>query len=107
MAGDKAFVANAWPPIDRITASREETLEGIRALVDEEGPLPRFVGCHLFAYRTNVADVAAFAATLAPTRVKVVRADDFLAAAAIHMGRTGARRAGAATSRDSSRGRKG
>jgi len=79
--GKRTFVANSWPPVDRIGASKDETLEGIRALVEAEGPLPRFVGCHLFAYRSNVADVAAFVATLDPARVKVVKADEFLAAA--------------------------
>lgn len=81
LIGERTFVANAWPPVDKIGATKEETLEGIRALVEAEGPLPRFIGCHLFAYRTNVADVAAFAATLDHDRVKVVRADEFLAAA--------------------------
>jgi hypothetical protein len=85
LVGDKAFVANAWPAADAIGASRDETLDGIRALVEAEGPLPRFVGCHLFAYRTNVADVAAFAKTLDPARVKIVRGDEFLAAAALWM----------------------
>jgi len=83
--GGKTFVANSWPPVDAIGASKDETLEGIRALVQADGPLPRFVGCHLFAYRTNVADVASFVATLDPARVKVVRADEFLAAARLWM----------------------
>jgi hypothetical protein len=85
LVGDKPFVANAWPSADAIGASRDETLDGIRALVEAEGPLPRFVGCHLFAYRTNVADVAAFAKTLDPAKVKIVRGDEFLAAAALWM----------------------
>jgi len=85
LVGGKAFVANSWPSADAIGASRDETLEGIRALVEAEGPLPRFVGCHLFAYRTNVADVAAFARTLDPAKVKIVRGDEFLAAAALWM----------------------
>lgn len=93
IAGDKTFVANAWPPVERIGATRDETLAGIRALVEAEGPLPRFVGCHLFAYRTNVADIAGFVGTLDPARVKVVRADEFLAAARLHL--EGSRRKGA------------
>jgi hypothetical protein len=84
--GEGSFVANSWPPADAIGATRDEVLEGIRALVDAEAPLPRFVGCHLFAYRTSIADIAAFVATLDPARVKVVRADEFLAAAGISMG---------------------
>ena len=83
IVGQKTFVANSWPQVDAIGASRDETLEGIRALMEADGPLPRFLGCHLFAYRTNVADVAAFVATLDPARVKVVKADEFLAAARI------------------------
>ena len=85
LIGPRTFVANAWPPLDAIGASKETTLEGIRSLVEEEGPLPRFLGCHLFAYRTNVADVAAFVATLDPAHVKVVKADEFLAAARLWM----------------------
>jgi hypothetical protein len=45
------------------------------------------VACHLFAYRTNVADVAAFVEGLDASRVKVVRGDEFLAAAAEWMER--------------------
>jgi hypothetical protein len=81
IAGDKPFIAYAWPPVEAIGASRDETLEGIRALVEAEGPLPRFIGCHLFAYRTNVADVAAFVKTLDASKVKVVRGDEFIEAA--------------------------
>jgi hypothetical protein len=87
MTGGKPFVAYAWPHADDIGASREDTLAGIKALVEEAGPTPRFVACHLFAYRTNVADVAAFVEGLDASRVKVVRGDEFLAAAAEWMER--------------------
>ncbi len=85
LVGGRPFVANAWPPVDAIGATMEETMAGIRALVEGEGPLPRFVGCHLFAYRSTVADVAAFVKTLDASKIKVVRGDEFLAAAAIHL----------------------
>lgn len=82
MTGGKPFVANGWPRPEQIGWNSAQTLEGIRALVDAKGPLPRFIGCHLFAYNTTIDDICAFVQTLDPHRVKVVRADEFLIAAA-------------------------
>jgi hypothetical protein len=84
----KPFVANRWPRAEQIGWNSAETLEGIRALIEEDGPLPRFIGCHLFAYNTTIDDVCAFVQTLDPRRVKVVRADEFLIAASQAMGTT-------------------
>ncbi len=41
-------------------------------------PIPRFNGVHLFAYRTTLADVYRFVASLDDRHIHVVRADTFL-----------------------------
>ncbi|HEX2980126.1 MAG TPA: hypothetical protein VHO48_07670 [Anaerolineaceae bacterium] len=76
--GGRFFAANDWPPVDQIPASCDQVFEGVRRLIDAPGPRPRFIGVHLFAYRTTIADVAAFAQTLNPACVEIVRADRFL-----------------------------
>jgi hypothetical protein len=81
MAGERPFVAYAWPHAEEIPYRSEKTLAGIRKLVEAPGPKPRFIACHLFAYNTTLADVYAFVKTLDPKKVKVVRADEFLFAA--------------------------
>jgi hypothetical protein len=81
MAGERPFVAYAWPHAEEIPYNSEKTLEGIRKLLETSHPKPCFIACHLFAYNTTLADVHAFVKTLDPKRVKVVRADEFLFAA--------------------------
>ncbi|MCX7029248.1 MAG: GxGYxYP family putative glycoside hydrolase [Spirochaetes bacterium] len=85
LAAGRPFVACAWPHLDQIALDTDKVLEGIRALVDAPGPYPRFLACHLFAYCTTVSDVSAFVRSLDPDRVRVVRADEFLIAAKIHL----------------------
>jgi hypothetical protein len=81
LAGERPFVAYAWPHANEIPYSSEKTLAGIRKLLDAPGTTPRFIACHLFAYNTTLADVYEFVKTLDPKKVKVVRADEFLLAA--------------------------
>jgi hypothetical protein len=81
MAGKRPFVSYAWPHVTQIGLQADQVLAGIRRLVDAPGSGPRFIACHLFAYRTTVADVYQFVQTLDPQKVKVVRADEFLLAA--------------------------
>jgi hypothetical protein len=76
--GDAMFIANQWPTVPHLWDSAEEILEGVRKLIDEPGPRPRFIGVHLFAYRTTLADVAHFAAGLETEHVYIVRGDIFL-----------------------------
>ncbi len=83
--GGRPFVANAWPHVDKIWDDSEEVLAWVREQVEQPGPTPRFIGVHLFAYRTTLKDVTEFVGTLDPERVKVVRADEFLLAAAQYM----------------------
>ncbi len=77
----RAFVANAWPHLDHVRDSAEDTLSGVKAILDQPGPTPRFIGVHLFAYNTTITDVFNFVQSLDPARVKVVRGDEFLLAA--------------------------
>ncbi len=81
----RAFVANSWPPLDNVSDSADDTLAGVKKLLDEPGPTPRFIGVHLFAYRTTITDVYHFVETLNTKKVKVVKADEFLLAAARHL----------------------
>lgn len=76
--GNAMFIANQWPPVSQIGASAEDVLAGVRRLIAAPGLRPRFIGVHLFAYRTTLADIARFAETLADTHVHIVRADTFL-----------------------------
>lgn len=79
--GSAMFVANQWPTLAHLWDSADDLLSGIRALIDAPGPKPRFIGIHLFAYRTTLADVAKFASSLTDVHVHIVRADTFLRAA--------------------------
>jgi len=85
LTGNRAFIANSWPPLDNIADSAEQTLDGVRKILNRPEPTPRFIGVHLFAYRTTITDVYNFVQTLDPDKVKVVKADEFLLAAAQYL----------------------
>jgi hypothetical protein len=82
--GDAMFVANQWPTLPHLWDSAEDLLGGVRKLVDAPGPGPRFIGVHLFAYRTTLEDVIKFAQSLDQEHVHIVRADTFLRLAYKH-----------------------
>lgn len=77
----KAVVCNAWPHLSQIFHTSDEVMEGVQKMIDAPGSTPRFIGVHLFAYRTTVTDVFNFVQKQDPNRVKVVRGDEFLIAA--------------------------
>lgn len=79
--GEAMFVSNCWPTLDHLWDPADQLLGGVRGLVDAPGPKPRFIGVHLFAYRTTLADVVRFAASLDNNHVHILRADTFLRAA--------------------------
>ncbi|MBU2511330.1 hypothetical protein KJ966_08320 [bacterium] len=85
LANNRAFIANAWPPLENIADTSEQTLEGVRKLLNQPEETPRFIGVHLFAYRTTISDVYRFVQSLDAKRVKVVKADEFLLAAARYL----------------------
>jgi hypothetical protein len=74
----KVFLCNAWPHVSHIPDASEEVLSGVKELINSTVQTPRFIGVHLFAYRTTITDVYNFVQTLDPAKVKVVRADEFL-----------------------------
>jgi hypothetical protein len=76
--GSAMYIANQWPTVPHLWDSAEQILESVRKLIDAPGPRPRFIGVHLFAYRTTLADVAHFAAGLENEHVYIVRGDTFL-----------------------------
>ena len=85
---NRPFVAYAWPHAEQIPLESDKVLAGIRKLIEAPGSKPRFIACHLFAYYTTLADVAAFVKTLDPKKVNVVKADEFLIAASKFMTET-------------------
>jgi hypothetical protein len=89
LAGNRPFVANGVPHLDHVGDSSDDTLAAVRKLIEAPGPTPRFIGVHLFAYRTTITDVFEFVKGLDARRVKVVRADEFLLAAGEHLRETG------------------
>jgi hypothetical protein len=89
LAGNRPFVANSVPHLDHVGDSSDDTLKAVRKLIDAPGPTPRFIGVHLFAYRTTITEVFEFVKGLDARRVKVVRADEFLLAAGEHLRETG------------------
>jgi hypothetical protein len=82
--GAAMFVANQWPTLPHLWDSAEDLLEGVRRLVDAPAARPRFIGVHLFAYRTTLEDVIKFAQSLDQKHIHIVRADTFLRLAYKH-----------------------
>lgn len=87
LIGDCVVIANQIPAVSHIWDSAEETLVAVRRLIEAPGPRPRFIGLHLFAYRTTLADVARFAESIQDEHVHIVRADTFLSLARQNMRR--------------------
>ena len=79
LIAEKIFIANQIPRLRHIADSAEDVLHAVRAIVDSPAPhKPRFVGIHLFAYRTNYEDILGFVEAFDDPHVHVVRADVFL-----------------------------
>ncbi|TLN05717.1 hypothetical protein FDZ74_13385 [bacterium] len=87
LVDDCVIVANEIPVVSHIWDDAEETLAAVRSLAEMPGPRPRFIGVHLFAYRTTIDDVARFAESLQDEHVHIVRADTFLTLAKKHLRR--------------------
>lgn len=85
MAGSRPLVSNTWPTLEQIGYNSDIVIDGVRKLLDIQSTTPRFIACHLFAYCTTVKEIYDFVKTLDPNKVKVVRADEFLLAAAQFM----------------------
>lgn len=70
--------SNQVPAVEHIWDSAETLLASIRTLAETRAPTPRFIGVHLFAYRTGYDDVVKFAAEIHDPHIHIVRADTFL-----------------------------
>ncbi len=75
---DIPIVANVSPLVSEIHLNADDLLETVRQRVLSPGSTPRFIGVHLFAYRTTIADVAGFISKLEYPHLHVVRGDEFL-----------------------------
>jgi hypothetical protein len=69
--------ANIWDTADQLLSRLEGFLTA--------NVKPRFIGVHLFAYRTSIDDVAAFIKKHAGDHLHFVRADEFLLLAQQHL----------------------
>jgi hypothetical protein len=76
--GKTILMANEIPTVSQIWDPPEKLLESVRALAESPHHLPRFIGVHLFAYRTSLDDVAKFVDSITDPHVHIVRGDEFL-----------------------------
>ena len=72
------IIANQSPLVNEISLRSEELLPTILKRIIEPSDTPRFIGVHLFAYRTTIEDIAAFVNQLDMPHLHVVRGDVFL-----------------------------
>ncbi len=82
------LVANSIPTVAQIWLKAEDLLSEVRQEISRATARPRFIGVHLFAYRTTYEDVAKFVASLDEEHVHVVRGDEFLLLAREHLQET-------------------
>jgi hypothetical protein len=78
LVGETPYAANSLPLVPQIGYSAEELLAEVRKEIARNLPRPRFIGIHLFAYRTSLDDVNQFIKSITNDHVHTVRADDFL-----------------------------
>jgi hypothetical protein len=70
--------ANEIPEVAHIWDTPDQLLSRLEELINTVNDKPRFIGAHLFAYRTSLDDVAAFIQKHGTEHVHFVRADEFL-----------------------------
>jgi hypothetical protein len=75
------LIANEIPVAANIWDTADQVLNRVREKINNPGKLPRFIGVHLFAYRTTLQDVAKFVTGINNEHVHFVRADEYLHAA--------------------------
>jgi hypothetical protein len=78
LIGKTMIVANQIPNIDQLWDRAEKLLEAVKETAEQPAAKPRFIGVHLFAYRTGYDDVVRFARELKNPHIHIVRADVFL-----------------------------
>jgi hypothetical protein len=72
------IIANQSPLVNEIQLHSAELLATIQKRLEEPAQTPRFIGVHLFAYRTTIADIVEFVEKLDIPHLHVVRGDEFL-----------------------------
>lgn len=79
--GRTVLVTNQVPEVSHIWDSADQVTAAVKKLIEAPGPTPRFIGVHLFAYRTSIDDIAEFASSLQDEHIHILRADMFLSLA--------------------------
>ena len=77
--------ANEIPEAAHVWDTAEQLLSRLEGLILTTNGKPRFIGVHLFAYRTSIDDVAAFIQQHSAEHLHFVRADEFLLLAQQHL----------------------
>ncbi|PKO01703.1 MAG: hypothetical protein CVU43_11605 [Chloroflexi bacterium HGW-Chloroflexi-5] len=77
--------ANEIPQVAHIWDTASQLLSQLEGLLLKVNDKPRFIGVHLFAYRTSIDDVAAFIKKHNTGHLHFVRADEFLLLAQKHL----------------------
>jgi hypothetical protein len=78
LVDDTPIVANESPLVNEISLHSEDLLPTILKRLQSVSQTPRFIGVHLFAYRTTIADIVEFVNNLKIPNLHVVRGDEFL-----------------------------
>lgn len=77
--------ANEIPEVAHIWDTADQLLSRLDELISTANDKPRFIGAHLFAYRTSIDDVAVFIQQHSAEHIHFVRADEFLLLARQHL----------------------
>jgi hypothetical protein len=85
---ETVIISNQIPRVAHIWDSAEQLLKSVHQLA-ATAPRPAFIGVHLFAYRTNLEDVAHFAQQITDPHIHIVRGDTFLHLARQHLRQKG------------------
>lgn len=78
-------IANEIPLAANIWDEPEQIFARLQGLIKHSDKTPRFIGVHLFAYRTTIEDVSKFILSHKSEHLHFVRADEFLLAAWQHL----------------------
>jgi len=78
-------IANEIPLAANIWDEPEQIFARLQGLIKQSDKTPRFIGVHLFAYRTTIEDVSKFILSHKSEHLHFVRADEFLMAARQHL----------------------
>ncbi|MBE0687684.1 MAG: hypothetical protein IH585_16960 [Anaerolineaceae bacterium] len=85
LIGGISIIANQFPKVDQIWLSAEDLLGKIREEISNQKTFPVFIGVHLFAYRTTYNDIVRFANEIQNQHVHILRGDEFLELARLHL----------------------